>query len=267
MTDRQNPEDVVRRFNTLTEVTKVLNETKSLDAALQQVCDLIPSSFVDPENISVNIIYNGTEYRNRNFRKTGFPEKHGFKLTKDMEGIIEIYHLYPSVTNQGDGFITSLTSLISGRITNELLSGILYEKTERVKELKGLNQTSRILSESKSIDESLQKICNILPDAYQFPEYTVARISYAGREFTSSNFIETPWTQKQSFEIPKKSGGVIEVFYLKEFPQAHEGPFLKEERDLLINIANLIAGSAIKDIFNELVYENRERLKELQMID
>jgi hypothetical protein len=46
-----------------------------------------------------------------------------------------------------------------------------------------------------------------------------------------------------------------------------EGPFLKEERELLINIANLIAGSALKDIFNSLQYQNRERLKELQMID
>ena len=36
--------------------------------------------------------------------------------------------------------------------------------------------------------------------------------------------------------------GTIEVFYLKEFPQSFEGPFLKEERQLIINLGKLISG-------------------------
>ena len=61
--------------------------------------------------------------------------------------------------------------------------------------------------------------------------------------------------------------GSIEIFYLKEFPDADEGPFLKEERNLLVNLANLIAGSATRDVFNKLQHENTERLKELKAIN
>ena len=39
-----------------------------------------------------------------------------------------------------------------------------------------------------------------------------------------------------------KKKGWIEIFYLEEFPKLWEGPFLKEERNLIVNIAQLIAG-------------------------
>ena len=71
----------------------------------------------------------------------------------------------------------------------------------------------------------------------------------------------------QKFEAPGRKKGLIELFYLKEFPQADEGPFLKEERNLLINLANLIAGSATRDVFDQLQRENTERLKELKAIN
>jgi hypothetical protein len=119
---------------------------------------------------------------------------------------------------------------------------LLAETRERLKELACINQTTQILKEGKSLEETLQQICLILPRAWQYPEFTVARISYDGQVFTTGNFIQTEWVQVQNFQSIDRRKGKIEIFYTRRFPQASEGPFLEEERHLLINLSNLIVG-------------------------
>lgn len=116
------------------------------------------------------------------------------------------------------------------------------ENIERLKELAAINKTSSILKEGKPIDETLQQLCLILPPAYQYPAFTSARISFAGKQYRSSNYKRTEWVQKQGFETIDGEKGEIEIFYLKEYPIRDEGPFLEEERHLIFNIANLISG-------------------------
>jgi len=55
---------------------------------------------------------------------------------------------------------------------------LLHDQQERVKELSCINQTTYILKEGKPIEETLQQIVLLLPDAWQYPEHTVARISF-----------------------------------------------------------------------------------------
>ena len=116
------------------------------------------------------------------------------------------------------------------------------DSLERLKELAAINKTTGIIKEGKSIDETLQQICLVLPPAWQYPDYTSARIIYDGKEYTTSNFNKTNWLLKQDFETIDNEVGIIEVYYLKNFPEFDEGPFLKEERYLMNNIANLITG-------------------------
>jgi hypothetical protein len=116
------------------------------------------------------------------------------------------------------------------------------ESLERLKELSAINKTTSILKQGKSLDETLQQICHVLPDAYQYPEYTTARIKFDGNEYVSQNFVLSPWKQEQNFDTIDNKEGIIEIYYLQDFPKYDEGPFLNEERDLIINIANLISG-------------------------
>ena len=120
------------------------------------------------------------------------------------------------------------------------LKKIMYEKTERLKELSCINQTTSILQAEKSVENALKQIVYIIPDAWQYPEYTVARISYDGQEYMSPNFKSTKWRQRQPFLTIDDKVGEIEVYYTKEFPDIDEGPFMKEERDLINNISTLI---------------------------
>ena len=103
-------------------------------------------------------------------------------------------------------------------------------------------ETSRLIAQGLSIDETLQKICNILPKSWQYPQNTAVCIRYEDKEYLTRNFRETVWIQKENFITIDNKKGTIEVFYLKEFPDCYEGPFLKEERQLLINIGKLISG-------------------------
>ena len=86
-------------------------------------------------------------------------------------------------------------------------------------------------------------------------------------EFVSPNFRETGWTQRQPFITIDNQEGSIEIFYLKDFPRSDEGPFLKEERNLIDNLADIISGIAAKKLLSNLVADNTERLKELEAIN
>jgi hypothetical protein len=119
---------------------------------------------------------------------------------------------------------------------------LLHDQQERLKELACINQTTSILKEGKPIEESLQQIVLLLPAAWQYPEFTAARIRFMGNEFETVEFKETPWRMVQDFVTIDGEKGTIEIFYKTEFNTEFEGPFLKEERDLIQNIGSLLTG-------------------------
>lgn len=116
------------------------------------------------------------------------------------------------------------------------------ETIERLKELATINRTTEILKIAKPENETLQSIAYILPDGWQYPEFTTARIIFDKQEYRSNNFKTTKWSQRQEFKTIDNLPGSIEIFYTKSFPAAEEGPFLREERDLINNLANIITG-------------------------
>jgi hypothetical protein len=264
----------LKELKSIRRTTEILRRGNSISESLQEICSFLPEAWQFPQSCAARIIYGDQVFISKPFRETPWVQKQIFETPDNQNGCIEIYYLQefplayegPFLKEERD-LIDNLAALISGTVSQQALRELLSENTERLKELRGINQTSLILKESPSLNEALQVICSILPDAYQYPEHTVARIVCKSMAFTSSDFVETPWVQRQEFDIPNEARGLIEVFYLKEFPEADEGPFLKEERNLLINLANLIAGSASKDVLNRLLYENRERLKELHVIN
>ncbi len=142
------------------------------------------------------------------------------------------------------------------------LKRLQAEAHERLKELAAINQTTQILTEGKSIEETLGKLVDILPPAWQYPEYTASRITFGDLEFTSRNFVPTSWVQKQSFETIDGIKGNIEVYYLREFPELDEGPFMKEERHLINNLAGLITGYLNSIKGKSLLSKERDRILE-----
>lgn len=253
---------------------EMLNIESNLEQTLLQVCDLLSETFSADNKIAINISFDKQNYRSKNFTKSPDWVKHEFHLADYPKGSITLYLLNNSdVINsekfreKGDSILNLIVPLITGIISRVQLSKLSIDFRERQKELRSINYTTEVLKRSSSLDEVLQDICSSLPEAMQFPEYTVVRIEYGEKTYLSPDFRETPWKLVQEFDAPGRKNGIIEIFYLKEFPQFDEGPFLKEERSLLINLANLITGSATRDVFRKLHYENNERLKELKAIN
>ena len=143
--------------------------------------------------------------------------------------------------------------------TKENIEQLLYEKRERLKELGAINETTNVLKTDKPLKEKLQQICNIIPLAWQYPENTVARIRFSGNEYVSKNFCETQWVQKKNFETIDDKEGFIEIFYLKEFSNLDEGPFMKEERHLINNLSVIISGYLNTLLGKELLKKNYKK--------
>jgi len=148
---------------------------------------------------------------------------------------------------QADEFITfagkqHLINMIPAEDIGGRFEQLRAENLERLKELATLNRTTQVIRENKSPEETLKHICMILPDGWQYPAFTGARIMYENEVYLSPSFALTPWRQHQDFETIDGKKGSIEISYAKEFPVCDEGPFLEEERDLLLNLASMISG-------------------------
>jgi hypothetical protein len=142
--------------------------------------------------------------------------------------------------------------------SEEDIQRLIAERKERLKELTCINETTQIIKENRSIGETLTQIAEILPRAWQYPEMTVARIWFEGKEFTSKGFREGDWEQSQKFTTIDNRRGEIEVFYLKQFPELDEGPFLKEERQLIDNLASIIANYLNSQEARKILQKSRE---------
>ncbi len=113
---------------------------------------------------------------------------------------------------------------------------------ERAKELSCLYRISRIFEEATgSPDEVLQRIAELIPPAWQYPEITSARIVLDGKRYETPGFEEDCQRQTSEVIVGAKYRGAVDVVYREARPALDEGPFLKDERSLLDAIARQIA--------------------------
>jgi len=113
---------------------------------------------------------------------------------------------------------------------------------ERVKELSCLYRINQIFEESgASPDDVFQRIVELIPPAWQYPEITAARIVLDGKPCATPGFKEGCQRQVADVIAGGKRRGVVEVVYMEKRPHVDEGPFLKDERNLLDAVARQIA--------------------------
>ncbi|MBT3368086.1 MAG: response regulator, partial [Nitrospina sp.] len=108
------------------------------------------------------------------------------------------------------------------------------ELEERVKELNCFYGISRLLENPDiSLDEIMQGVVNLIRHSWQYPEITCSRIIVGDEEFKTEDYRETKWKQSSEIFANGTRMGVLEICYLDDKPEIDEGPFLKEERDLI----------------------------------
>ena len=239
----------LKELSTINQTTRIINQGKSVDDVLQQIAFILPSGWQYPEFAVARIIYGDKDYLSEYFVETEWVQTQRFKTTDNKSGSIDVFYTRDFTFYSGDPFLSEERDLLINlaRLITDFLNSLIAQKEklarqERVKELKTINETSRIISLQMPIDYTLSHIVEYFPAGMQHPEYSVARIVFDGEEYVSSGFVESPWLLRNSFETINGKKGLIEIFYLLELAKTQEELFLNEENDLISNLGNLIVG-------------------------
>jgi len=135
----------------------------------------------------------------------------------------------------------------------------IEELVERTKELNCLYSISRLIEKRyHSIEEILSEVVKLIPPGWKYPDIACARILWNDREFKTPNFAATNWRLARELLIKGQSFGKLEVYYLDQRPEMGEGPFLKEERSLINEIAERL-GKMIERRQTEIALQESEK--------
>jgi two-component system NtrC family sensor kinase len=128
---------------------------------------------------------------------------------------------------------------------------------ERVKELTCLYGIAQVAEQAGSdLDSVLRRIVSLLPPAWQYPEITEARIVLDGQSRETPAFRATPQMQSAEVIVAGVPRGRVEIAYREQRDPADEGPFLREERELIREVARQIG----------LLVERRETAREQEQL-
>ncbi len=165
---------------------------------------------------------------------------------------------------KSDGQVVAV-SIITTDITKKKQTE--WELGERLKEFRCLYNITNSIRSEKALEELLVDATRYIREAWQHPEITRCRIRLDDRKYESEKFTETEFKQRADIVVKDKIRGLVEVYYLKEMPEADEGPFLKEERKLLDEIASYfgiyVEKMEVDEEKNKLYHNMSERVREL----
>jgi PAS domain S-box-containing protein len=135
---------------------------------------------------------------------------------------------------------------------------LLHDTGERVKELRCMYGVAESVRKRETLEQVLEDVVALIPEGWQYPAITRSRIRFDDQIFISQPFEESEWRQSADIVIAGEPRGMVEVFYLEERPELDEGPFLKEERNLIDGIV----GALSEGIEHRQAESNREIVEE-----
>jgi len=138
------------------------------------------------------------------------------------------------------GHLGITRDITARKLSEEALKQKSHDLAQRVKELACLYEISQLVDVYDSLDKILQGIVEIIPTAWQYPNVTCVRMIVGEQEIQTKNFKSSHWKQQSNIFVHGERFGSIEVNYLEDMPIQDEGPFLKEERNLLNMISERV---------------------------
>lgn len=133
---------------------------------------------------------------------------------------------------------------------------LIVSLEERVRELNCIYEIEELLAKPDiTVKKAFQKLTEIIPRGWQYTEICVVRLRHRERSYTADNFQESPWKIEEKIIANNREVGSIEVFYTEERPEEFDGPFDKDEVQLLKTIATRLSHFLIyqklKMVFNK----------------
>ncbi|MEQ9489446.1 MAG: PAS domain S-box protein [Alphaproteobacteria bacterium] len=168
---------------------------------------------------------------------------------------IAVLVFFLSTVRPVDAYLTGMIEAVARHLGQYLESTrdeeLLVEReaalTERVKELRCLNNVSAELWE---VDQPLEQALDTLPElirqGMQYPDETAVRIELSGVAYATRGYEFSAWHLNAPIRVSDKAAGAIDIFYTAEKPDRDIGPFLKEEQELIENLARFIGAAATR---------------------
>ncbi|NQU65548.1 MAG: PAS domain S-box protein, partial [SAR324 cluster bacterium] len=168
-------------------------------------------------------------------------------------------------------FIVSVISVVITRwigkrlvATEKDLLARSYDLGERVKELNGLYGVSKLAENHEApLQEIYQRIVDLIPPSWQYPESTCAHLVIDNAEYKTENFSQSIWKQSANIFVNGEQHGVLAVYYSEQKPEKDEGPFFKEERNLLNEIVERLGKTIERRQIEENLRINEEKHRTL----
>ncbi|MDH5638838.1 MAG: PAS domain S-box protein [Nitrospinota bacterium] len=181
-----------------------------------------------------------------------FQTKNGYRIPTEV-----ISCRAPSY--KGGARILAIARDITDRKAAEQMYELLTDSLkERVKELQCLYKVSSLCSDpSSTLGDVIHKVVSLLPAGWKYPQITRARIMLDDRMAATEGYAETEWKMSAEVIVSGRVEGKVEVCYMEPRPQLDEGPFMKEEWDLINAVATKL-GEVTERIRaqEELVFTN-----------
>ena len=161
-------------------------------------------------------------------------------IASERVGLLKLF------SNKADGFSADearawedVAPVLGFAITSQRAQWALRE---RIKELTCLYGLARIAAQPEiSLAEILKQTVQLLPPAWQYPEATVACIRLGDQSYMTDGYLVGDFRQYAPITVHSVERGEISVVYLEEKPELDEGPFLREERNLIDALAAQVA--------------------------
>ncbi len=163
-----------------------------------------------------------------------------FSIEGINNGILILKNLKKDYFSSKDIYLyESMCTILGDAIIHQQAQATLRE---RVKEISCLYEIAQIVKKpGVSLIDIFNRIVELLPPAWQYPELTYARIIVDNKEYSSSKIEDAPHKLSANIVLRDETRGSVEVGYIKS-PKDIEGePFLIEEQNLIDTVAQQIA--------------------------
>ena len=156
--------------------------------------------------------------------------------------------------------------VLNSRLEQKVM-GRTSDLGERIKELSCLYDVSTLIEQPNiTIEKVIYNVVNRIPASMQYPTITCSKILFNGIEYKTINYQDSKWKISSNITIHSNKIGSIEVAYLKEKPLRYEGPFFKEERNLINGIAKTLSRFIERKWAEKALRKNEASLSNAQRI-
>ena len=155
--------------------------------------------------------------------------------------------------------LASFVDISERKQAEEERERLLDDMGERIKELRCMYRVAESVRKRKTLEEVFRDVVALIPPAWRYPEITRARIRFGGEEYVSKGLEETGWRQSSDILVGGEARGLVEVFHLEPRPELDEGPFLKEERNLIDGIAQTLSEVIERKQAEQALRESEEK--------